>query len=297
MKSKGLYSILAVVTLVAVLVFSCDQVDLPPVENDGPIVVDDSCGTSLDSSMTFTKKVLVEDFTGHACGNCPRAHEKGEELKAIFGDDMVIVALHSGFFADASGSIHGVDYTADYNSAFSSAIDEEYDADNAGFPKGLIDRRENNGNALQNYPDWGGEVADRLSEEPIMGIRITSELTNNDTEADISVEVEYKLAGSENDYLVVIITEDSIESHQKDYSLTIQDIPNYQHRHVARAAVTSSVWGDRLCTLPIAAGDQFVKSYNMTLDPSWDADHCYVVAFVMDGNTKEVWNVNEVHLD
>lgn len=294
MKIRSLFSLLALVTLLAGISMSCDYVDDPkPDVDDGGGTVD-TTGTILDSNMTFTKKVLLEDFTGHACGNCPRAHEKGEELYDLYGHDLVIVALHSGFFADPSGTIHGPNYTADYNSDISNAVDDHYSADNAGFPKGLIDRREYNGNALTNYPDWGAHVSTRLAEEPVMGIRVTSDFTSSSNLADITVEIEYKQAGTNNDYLVVLITEDSIQSHQKDYSLSPQDIPDYQHRHVARKAVTSSVWGERLSNDPIAIGDQFVVSYdNVTLDAGWNPEKCYVVAFVCDGTTKEVWNTDE----
>ena len=176
-------------------------------------------------------------------------------------------------------------------------MDDYFDADNAGFPKGLIDRREYNGNALTNHPDWGGHVAARLAEDPIMGLAIETEYTAASRELEISVDVEYLEDGTENDYLVVIITEDSIEGYQKDYSLSPSDIPDYQHRHVARGAVTNSVWGDQLSTSAIASGDTFDKDYVFTLDQDWDPSHCYVVAYVIDGNTKEVWNVEEHEIE
>ena len=50
-----------------VSVFSCDKIDGPTREN---ISIDTTCQFAVDNSIP-DKKVLVEDYTGHNCGNCP----------------------------------------------------------------------------------------------------------------------------------------------------------------------------------------------------------------------------------
>ena len=63
-----------VILIVTFLAFvSCDKVENPVIPkkcNLANIHVVDSNTTTMDS-----RKVLVQDFTGHTCGNCPRAAE------------------------------------------------------------------------------------------------------------------------------------------------------------------------------------------------------------------------------
>lgn len=77
----------AVALMAAAALSSCDNVaeddrfiKLPPIEAD--------------------RAVLIEDFTGQNCLNCPRAHEKIEELQKQYGADKVIaVSIHGGSMA------------------------------------------------------------------------------------------------------------------------------------------------------------------------------------------------------
>ena len=48
-----------------------------------------------DPITTVAKKnVLLEDFTGQDCSNCPRAAETAHQLQETFGTDRVVVVAH-----------------------------------------------------------------------------------------------------------------------------------------------------------------------------------------------------------
>ena len=65
---------------------ACDKVSAPYKE----VVIHD----------TGARKVLVEDYTGAKCGNCPRASKEIYNLKAVYGDNLIIMAIHAGGFAE-----------------------------------------------------------------------------------------------------------------------------------------------------------------------------------------------------
>ena len=57
----------------------------------------------VDERLTYVeppevgRAVLIEDYTGQYCVNCPRATEEIERLVKEYGDSTVIaVAIHSG---------------------------------------------------------------------------------------------------------------------------------------------------------------------------------------------------------
>ncbi|MEP7167922.1 MAG: hypothetical protein ABI855_00990, partial [Bacteroidota bacterium] len=45
------------------------------------------------------QNILIEEFTGHMCGNCPPAAEKITELKNIYKERLMSMATHAGSFA------------------------------------------------------------------------------------------------------------------------------------------------------------------------------------------------------
>ena len=79
------------VLLGIVLFTSCDKVPL----NERLIYVE---------PPEVGRAVLIEDYTGQYCVNCPRATEEIERLVEEYGDSVVIaVAIHSGPFSKQKG--------------------------------------------------------------------------------------------------------------------------------------------------------------------------------------------------
>jgi len=44
--------------------------------------------------------VLLEEFTGKGCTNCPKGSREIENLLAIYDSNLVVVSIHAGFFAN-----------------------------------------------------------------------------------------------------------------------------------------------------------------------------------------------------
>ena len=73
------------------LMVACDEVSV----NDRLIYVE---------PPQVSRAVLIEDYTGQYCVNCPRATEEIERLIEQYGDSIVIaVAIHSGPFGKSKG--------------------------------------------------------------------------------------------------------------------------------------------------------------------------------------------------
>lgn len=241
------------------------------------------------------KKVLLEDFTGHQCGNCPRAHEQGEALKATYGDDLIVVAIHAGGFSNV---IPQIGYTADYTTSMGDELLVHYDADNEGLPVGMINRRSWNDNkVLQKFAAWGSQVAAVLGEEPALSIDLDGSIDENLGMLEANVEMEYFAAGNESHHLTVILTEDGIVSKQADYDLSQGYVPDYEHKHMLQANLSKDTWGDQIKTGAIFAGETFSVTYSLAIDPSWDLEKLSLVAYVSDNTTKEVLQAEEHHLE
>lgn len=269
-------------------IMSCDVIDGAYLENNqntNPGVPADDSGT-----ISTYRKVFVEDFTGHTCGNCPDAARLIEQLKMIYGDTLISMGTHLGFFAKLKSP--SGQYSMDFNTEIGKALDQQFSIDAAGVPRGFISRTENGGTRLLSPAAWASTISQLVNTEPVAGMKITNSYNAATRELNTTVTIQYYKEGNLNHKLAVYLTEDSIISWQKDYKASPEDVSNYVHRHVLRGAVNST-WGDQLSTEIIPAGTILTKSYTFPVKAAWNEKHCAVVALLHDQTTYEVIQVEE----
>lgn len=269
--------------LIAAFFAACDKVDGPYSEKPD--------GFNTDTGAV--RKVLVEDYTGQKCGNCPRAAEAVEGIKDIYGDRVVSIGIHVGFFATPNTS--GTKFLYDFRTPVGDELDQTFGNGDAGLPNGLVNRKTVNGVLIQGYNNWATVVAQTLTAAPDARIKIanTYNAATRQVSTNIKTSVLNNLSG--NYKLCVYVTEDNVVNWQKDYSLSEQDIPNYTHRHVLRGSMNTT-WGTAVGTGALAQGDVYEGIFNMTLGNDWNAEQCAVVAFLYNVATKEVIQVEELKI-
>lgn len=253
-----------------------------------------------DTTEVKVRKVLLEDYTGHKCGNCPEAALTAQTIKATYGDRLVVMSVHAGFWAQT--------FAAPFNYDFKTTTGTDYDnffaVGLAGNPNGMVNRIDYLANThIKAHGTWGGIVEPLMAETPDAYIKITNSYNTSTRVLNTSVSSEFLNFMSGTYKLVVLLAEDSIVKAQVDYSKPLgqQNVLNYAHRHVLRSAISSSSWGDVIATGSAAAGDTSVNVFQYTLPATFpntngivpDADHCYVVAFIYDAATYEVIQVEE----
>ena len=263
---------------------ACDIVESPyMIEQEKPIVIVDTTDT-IDTTavIEYKRKILLEDYTGHRCGNCPKAHEKLAELIETYGEQIIPMAVHTGFFAWPLGT-----YTADYQTSVGNELDAYFGNSNAGLPNGMVNRSSITGELILSYTSWTAAVDQILQATPEIHIEITNAYDSTSRALTVSVLTKALTDISKTLKLAVYISEDSITSMQLDYNQDPQDIPNYTHRHVLRGAINST-WGDIIATGNLTVDDETTRIYSYSINNSWNHYHCDVVAFVYDSESLEI---------
>ena len=69
------------------IITSCDVVE-------GPYLTDENVNPIDTITNTYVKNVLVEDFTGHLCPNCPDAAREIDAIHDIYGEQIIAMAIH-----------------------------------------------------------------------------------------------------------------------------------------------------------------------------------------------------------
>lgn len=250
-------------------------------------------------AITGNRKVFVEDYTGHKCGNCPAAADTLKYLEKKYPGQIVPLAIHAGFFATTNAS-----YPTDFRTTAGNAYDTQFGISNAGNPNGLINRGGfGSGGFIKAYTSWEGEVAQMLSKPAKFEIKIKNTFVTSSNNLNSSITVR-SLSNNSGIYkLVVLLSEDSIIAEQLDYRLPSgsQLISNYEFKHVLRDAINST-WGDAVFSSGAIVNDSIVKTYsNYILNSGYNAAKCHVIAYVYDADPNsptyyEVLQVEEAHV-
>ena len=248
--------------------FSCTE--------NKPVIPCLSCdGSSVNVVPTnTTKKVLMEEFTGVRCVNCPQAQAeiKNLQTEGIFGEDLIVVSYHAGFFSEPYS-----DSQKDFRTAAGTEILNFLETP-IGYPSGVVNRKQFEGERslqLIQFATWGGFVGQALVEEAQVAIDLSTTYNETNRMLEIAVGTISLESISEPLNLTVLISEDDIQ----DVQLTPDGIRNdYAQTHTFRTMVTN-VFGDALST-NLNSGERVDKNYTFTLPSDWVAENCSVVVFV-----------------
>lgn len=232
------------------------------------------------------KRVLLEDLTGQKCVNCPTAHEIAHNLQEFYGDDeLVVVAIHAGFFATPSAE----PYTYDFRTSAGNTYESYFGVQT--YPTGMVDRTNATGNYLIDKDGWSTAVDAAFQNETSLEVTIKPNLSGNNISG--AIDLYFFEEFNTQAKLQIYVIEDNVVKPQ----VTPEgDDLEYNHMHVLRGAINGD-WGQLLPSNSFAAEDRTSISFsNYEIGDDWNTDELYIVAYVYDATTLEVLQVNKKKL-
>ena len=252
----------AAVVMLSSAMVSCDDI----AEDDRYVEVED---------VTPVRSILIEDFTGQNCLNCPNAHEVIEGLEEKYGDAVVAVSIHAGGLSinrKATNYEKGrvglaTPEGAHYNDLYKVLT----------YPYGII-----NGHLSGAFETWTQLAKLELTVPSDLNINLSSKI-NGSNEVEINVDL---MAAEDMDgQLMVWIVENGIVAQQKMPSGV--DDKEYVHNNVFRAAVN----GEDGENVSLKKDATHHASYSIEVrdnkEEKWNADNLSVVAFLKTANGVE----------
>lgn len=228
------------------------------------------------------KVVLIEEFTGQRCVNCPKGAAAVHEMLEMIPNNLVAVSLYPKQMTDLTTPITDIDMRTDEATEYFSA----YDGPSKGLPSALIDRTEFNGSMLQLTPDsWSSPVIEQfINGKTPVAITMSSDYNALTRELEVSYNLDFTDEVSEEVSFQLWIIENDIIAPQLDASAGF--IFQYTHNHVLRAAINGT-WGEVI-------GDNFKNgstrsgSGKITLKDNWVPANCQVVGFLYRTSGRQV---------
>jgi len=217
--------------------------------------------------------VLIEEFTGKGCTNCPKGSRELENLLSIYQQQLVVVSIHANFFANPQFFPLGqYDFRTDEGELLF-----DYLGPNLGYPAGVIDRRKFNNEFQQGTNVWAGYIAQESALEPRVEFTISRSYQENTRHLYLLIEGRAKFDIPEELRISVMITESGIIDAQVD-SEAGGVVEDYVHNHVLRDMLTPFD-GHELAPALIA-GEEFEVEFAYEMSSAWNAAQCNIIAFI-----------------
>ena len=277
MKIQGLKKVLAALFFAPVIFTACEEF-----EADEILVPLTARETQDSTPITQTQNelaILIEDFTGWNCPNCPDGTSILNSLKETYGERLVVSAVHQGSFAKPKAENNNLDLRTPYGDELGSKFGL------SSWPNAVINRKIG---PLQRG-DWGTKRQECFANsEHLMNISLGVESTQQGLLVSLQVDALKDI----NEALTVtlFITESDIKGVQNNQGVMIED---YSFQHVLR---NNPIVDMPLATTGLKGGDRVSKNYYFTSDKSLNLNNCAVVAFVSN-SASEVLQVNEIEVE
>ncbi len=298
------------VALGAVLFASCEEI--------GPAInLEDVAAEAGDTTYVVSpvpgaqaRNVLLEEFTGVKCPNCPAGHAIVQGLKEDLGDRLIAIGLYmenNNLTApiDKDGKLTKDDFRTPISNEVNSGI---YDSEASALPSGGVDRVPSGSLLLLDRNKWAGAVNVRKDVPTKANLELTSTYNEADQTLKVKVTVTFTSPVSKKAFVTVGVIQDSILDYQETTTTILE---NYPHVHVLRGLISPNGINGLELEMQGAyeAGRVFEKTITVKLLEKLKAnspllnttyikpEHCSVFAFIHhNGADKEILQAAEVHM-
>lgn len=221
----------------------------------------------LPMSITGERAHVLIDYTGFRCVNCPKASAEAQELSQLYGERLIVVAMHPASNPFTQGLY---DYTCPEADVY-----YKYMGGNAStaFPTGNIDMRSEEGIYFTDYLAWPGRLASAMKDSA--KVFLSAEVSLNENTQEMRITTTAYASSTAHCRLITWLVEDSVMGVQAMPDGTINT--EYAHRHVLRGAA-GEAWGDSIVLTTQPA--RFTQT--MRLPESCVRTHCEIVAVLTD---------------
>jgi len=293
---------------------SCDKITNPVIKDENTINTDLYPGEGdyvIPPYGDFTgtsQNILIEDFTGHRCGNCPGAALLAHSLKDQYPGQVFVASIHSAlppyFFQSTTepGDPQYPKFTHD----FRTEAGDQYPLDISGFignPVGFINRTtDGSGQIWQFQNSWSTIVNDILDEDNplLMNVQVNTNyyIETRGLFVHVLSETQQDITGRYN--MVVYLIQDEYASWQLDYSATPQDVEFYHHKDVLLDNINGT-YGTQLFESASVTGETFKNNYTYKVPDNIevlgqqpnDNTGLSLIVYLMNRDTYEIVQVIE----
>ncbi|GAA0874403.1 hypothetical protein GCM10009118_08110 [Wandonia haliotis] len=241
------------------------------------------------------RNVLIEDYTGHTCNNCPNAATTAHNLEAANPTRVFSVGIHAGpggmtafqnFTPGASK--YYTDHTNAEGLAYGLTFQNGFNF--FGNPQGTVNRAIYENKMFDLQSSWSTRTSEILNDADLkFNIQSVFNYYSSTNGGYLHIEVEKLTQESIETNLVVYVVKNEETDWQKmpDNS----DNPDYLHENKHLGSIDGQEWGRPLKTAELGAGEKVLENYSYGLPEGIAFDNLHFLIYVYDVNTYEILQV------
>lgn len=273
---------LTIVTALTIILFACDKIDNPIIKSGD--YRSDLYGNApaFVPVETPLQNVLLEDFTGHDCGNCPIAHGIAYGILDNNPERVAMVAIHAGSLGGPNPPLYPANWTTPEGTYY---LLTQVGADE--MPKGRMNRTPDS-HIAYSPGGWVNRTNTALAATPQVHLQLATNYNADNKHLSVHVNHQW-FQGLSGDYrLVIMLTESHIIAPQLWYGHTPEHVDEYEHNHMLRTTLTGAT--GRVVASNPGSGLNTTNSYTIDWKDEWNAENCEVIAFITEGEDGRVLN-------
>lgn len=283
-----------VIAVTALVAFSSCKEKGPKINfgNDAK-AVDTTYVTTVEAAQS--KNIVVEEFTGASCSNCPAARDLLSNIVADpkYTGHVFTMGIHIKNYVQ-SNPVDGL-YKHDFRTQKGTDIGNDVYGSVTAMPIAGIDRVPYNGEMLLLKTAWASAISNRIAVTPPANLTVSSSFDQASRTATFKLHVAYTQAIKDPQFVTLSIIEDSL--------VDAQEYPNYidtfyTFNHVLRDYITPTGGTPILSNVTIEPGRVYDRTFTYQLDPSWIPEHCKIIAFLhyYSATSKEIVQAAETEV-
>lgn len=238
------------------------------------------------SETAEMKNVVLEEFTGIYCGYCPQGHAVANGIYDSNPNDVVVINVHAGSYANPQGS------DPDFRTPFGDAIANQSNL--AGYPAGTVNRQVfsglemNTGGTAMSRGNWASASNTVLGEASYVNVALEGTIDVNTRVLTVDVETHFTGVAPGDVNLNIALLQSHVAGTQSGSSGNPDQIledGQYEHNHMLRHLLTGQ-WGDVISTT--TQGTTATNQYTYTIPADlngipYELGNLEIVAFVVEG--------------
>ena len=233
---------------------------------------------TIVSTNPENKKIILEEYTGIYCTYCPDGHAIAQALKDQYPNDVFLINIHTGGYANPQGS------DPDFRTDFGAALDAQ--ASVTGYPSGSVNRQyfsdlSMGGGTAMGRGQWNEAASRVLDQSSYVNVGVEASINVQNNELTVHVEGYYTSDSPQStNYLNIALMQNNTLGPQTGGGMG----SDYNHMHRLVHMATGQ-WGEVISTT--STGSFIDETFTYTIPADYNGigvelAELEVVAFISE---------------
>lgn len=292
----------------SVTFISCDKIENPykeEIELDTTLFTDgnweDYPWPTFDDNTNTLRNILLEDYTGHKCPNCPKAAAIAKTIEEEYPDRVFSVSIHTSPNGDGAFQALATDcddptnveqaFCHDFTTTEGNTYGENFYSGFGfiGNPQGTLNRMTfSSGDMFLFSQSWETNTATLISENNLKAnIQAKSNYYSESNGVYLHIKTDFLEDIESNVSIVTYVVENEYVAWQDSSNVEIEE---YHHHNVFLGCIDGQAWGQHLAESP-STGESFETDYSYQLPTGLTNEDIHFLTYVYNTETYEILQV------